>query len=266
MTEHEPHPLGAGGSPERLTRTASKYEGWIAEGITAAHTESREIDLMTARLIGHVLGRATGRTSALADFGRSGEGDYESLRDEYLPLYADPTTPPEIREWIDWLGTHLVERDHLGSGRQYMNEHLPPKLKQLLVRTDIRIDSDRFTVHVPADASSMDIAQLEQHLAQLDLSWDEALQAFLSLPHVNALTEDITVAFSNSYIATFHNLEDAVDGLLEIDEWAKDITEYANDRGFAIESLSPDYEVLAERVRDAYDLVDWRGKLYGFYK
>lgn len=262
MTERQP----GGGDPERMARTADKYQSWIIEGITAAHTETREIDLMTARLISQALGRATGRSSALADFGRTGEGDYEALRDEYLTLYSDPTTPPMIREWIDWLGTYLVQREHLGTGRQFMNEHLPPQLERLLVRTELVVAEQSFTVHVPASCPQLDIDQLAITLRQLRLHADEAMQAFLTLPDVNALTDDLPAALSSSYIDTYESFEDAVNNLLEVDEWEKDINDYANERGFTIDGLIPNYEVLTERVRDAYDLVEWRGSVHGFYK
>lgn len=264
MSERESS-ISSGSSPERMARTAGRYENWITEGITAAGTESREIDLMTARLIAHVLGRATGRTSALADFGRTGDGDYEALRDEYLTFYTDATTPPMVREWIDWLGTHLVGRDHLGTGRRFMNEHLAPQLDRLLVRTDLNVGDESLTVHVPASTPRDAIDQLAARLRELGLERDEAMQAFLSLPDVNALTDDLEAAFSSSYVDTFGRPEDVVHGLMEVDEWEKDITEYAHERGFFLEGITPDYEVLIERVRDAYDLVEWKEKIHAFY-
>ncbi|HEY5319482.1 MAG TPA: hypothetical protein VIJ76_01260, partial [Galbitalea sp.] len=77
-----------------MERTARRFLSRIIEGITTAQTERREIDFMTARMIAHALGRALGRASALADFGRTGEGTYEALREEYLGLYTEEGTPP----------------------------------------------------------------------------------------------------------------------------------------------------------------------------
>ncbi|MBX3195396.1 MAG: hypothetical protein KF727_09925 [Microbacteriaceae bacterium] len=267
MSEREPGTThnNRSGSPERMARTAGRYENWIAEGISAAREASSEIDLMTARLIAHTLGRATGRTSALANFGRTGDGDYEALRDEYLALYSDPTSPPLIREWIDWFGTHLVQREQIGSGRRFMNEHQAPQLDRLLVRADLALGEQHLSVHVPASTPRDAIDQLAGTLRELGVDGDEAMQAFLSLPDVNALTDDLTAAFSASYVDTFDRLEDAVHGLMEVDEWEKDINEYAHERGFFVEGVTPDYEVLIERVRDAYDLVEWKGAVHAFY-
>lgn len=267
MSEGEPgttHNNGSG-SPERMARTAGRYESWIAEGISAAREASSEIDLMTARLIAHALGRGVGRTSALADFGRTGKGDYESLRDEYLPLYGDPTTPTQIREWIDWFGTHLVQREQIGSGRRFMNEHQAPQLDRLLVRADLALGEQHLSVHVPASTPRDAVDHLAVTLRGMGLERDEALQAFLSLPDVNALTDDLAAAFSSSYVDTFDRLEDAVHGLMDIEEWEKDINEFAHEHGFILEGVTPDYEVLIERLRDAYDLVEWKGAVHAFY-
>ncbi len=264
MNEHEPGTNS--GSPERMARAASKFESWIQEGLSAARTEGREIDLMTARLIAHALGRATGRESALAGFGRTGDGGYEALRDEYLPIYGDPTTPPTIREWIDWLGTYLVERENRGSMRSYMNEHLPPQLHQLLVRTELDVGGEQFTVHVPADQPENAIGQLALTLNEMALRQNPALQAFLALPDVDACSSDLHESFEGNFISTFDSFEDATHGLLELDEWEKDISEYAVERGFVIDSLTPDYEALIQRANDAYDLIEWKDKVHAFYK
>lgn len=264
MNERDPSTM-SGGSPERMVHTAGKYENWIAEGITAAREASTEIDPLTARLVAHTLGRGVGRTSALADFARTGEGAYEALRDEYLDLYTNLTTPPPIREWIDWLGTHLVQREQLGSGSRFMNEPLAPQLDRLLVRTELDIGDQHLTVHVPASTPRDAIDQLAVTLREMGLERDDAMQAFLSLPDVNACTDDLAAAFSSSYVDTFDRLEDAVHGLMEVDEWEKDITDYAHERGFFLEGVTPDYEVLIERVRDAYDLVEWKEMVHAFY-
>jgi len=266
MTEHLTPPTNGEGSAERMADTASKYQAWIGEGITAAQDTGAEIDILTARLIAHALGRAFGRTSALAGFARTGEGDYEALRDEYLALYNDETAPAMVREWINWFGTHLVHRDRIGSGRQFTNENLPPTLDRILVETTLHFGDEAITVHVPASCDRGAIAALTARLGELGVGDDEAMQAFLTLPDVNSAAENLTDSFTSNYIDTYESLEDAAHNLMEIDEWERDITDYARERGFHIDGISPDYETLIERVRDAYDLVEWKTKVYGFYK
>lgn len=96
---------------ERLQQTAARFGDRIDAGIAAAGKEQREITHGTARLIGHVLGRAYGRHSALANFGRTGDGGYDTLRDEYLDLYIHPDISTRVQHWIDWLGTHLIQAE-----------------------------------------------------------------------------------------------------------------------------------------------------------
>lgn len=96
---------------ERLQQTAARLGDRINAGIAAAEREQQEISHGTARLIGHVLGRAYGRHSALANFGRTGEGGYDELRDEYLDIYIHPGISEQAQHWIDWLGTHLIQAE-----------------------------------------------------------------------------------------------------------------------------------------------------------
>lgn len=107
----EPEQIVAATQPDldRLAQTAARFDDRINQGITEAEHEQREITRDTARLICHVLGRAYGRQSALANFGRTGDGSYETLRPEYLDLYIHPGVSPQTQHWIDWLGTHLNE-------------------------------------------------------------------------------------------------------------------------------------------------------------
>lgn len=262
MNEREPSTP----NPERLNRTADRFGQWILEGITAAYEGHREIDDMTARLIAHVLGRALGRESALAGFGRTGEGNYESLRDEYLPLYTDPTTPEEIRSWIDWLGTYLVQREDLGSGHQFMNEHLPPKLAQLLVRTEITVGDEQFAVHVPANYHGADITDLAETLRELSLDEDPALQAFLSLPDVNAMSGDVMESFHESFAGTYRDAEAALRALSPLEEWESDLAQWVTEHGVEHGSLQWNLEPILAQLREAYDLVEWKGTIYAFNK
>ncbi|RRJ85675.1 hypothetical protein EG850_12190 [Gulosibacter macacae] len=268
MTEHQvrPAPEHPAADWRRLDVAYNRYGDRIAEGITNALAQHTEIDDTTARCIAHVLGRGRGRQSALAEFGRTGEGGYESLRDEYLDLYTDERASAATKELIDWLGTYLVQRDNHGSGRRFMNAHLPPKLEQLLVRTGVEVGDWYLTVHVPASCDRKVIDELVRTLHELHLDKDPALQAFLSLPDVNAMNGDIMESFHENYVGTYATTEDAVHGLLEIDEWEKDVNEFAADRGLLIDGITPDYEALLDRVREAYDLAEHEGAFYAFYR
>ncbi len=262
MTERQP----GEGSPERMARTADKYQNWIIEGITAAHNEHREIDLMTARLIAHALGRATGRASALADFGRTGEGSYEALREEYLTLYNDPTTPPMIREWIDWFGTHLVSRENSGSGRRFMNEHQAPALERLLVESAIEVGDKFHLLHIPASKSLEYQTALTETLWELPESKDPAFWAYLTLPDVDASSPNLIQTFQDNYIGEFESIEKSLYGLVELEEWEADLRTFASERGLLQHAVSIDLDVIEAQTREVYDLVEMGGVIYAFAK
>lgn len=254
------------GSPERMQKSAAFYETFIEAGIQEAQREMREIDDATARAIPLVLGRALGRASALAEFARSGQGSYEALRDEYLPLYNDPSTPDTVRSWIDWFGTYLLNHFGTGSGRQFMNEHLPPKLSQVLVRTEVTLGDHAYEVHVPADREQAAIDDLTAMLRLLDLDKDEALQAFLRLPDVDALSGNVMESFHESYVGSFPSVEAALRGLVELDDWENDLQSFAAERGLLPSAVSINYGVIESQTREIYDLVQHGGAIHAFTK
>ncbi|MEC5152429.1 hypothetical protein [Cryobacterium sp. GrIS_2_6] len=253
-------------SPERMKRTAHRFESRIVEGITAAQTEQREIDHLTARMIAHALGRALGRGSALAEFGRSGEGTYEALREEYLPLYSDPTTPAEIREWIDWFGTHLVEQTNRGSDRRFMTSGPTPDLAHLLVPTTIELSGRRQIVQVPATKSEAEITALAAALELLPTADTNAFRAFLRLADVDASATNLVESFHDSYISSFGSIDEALYGLTELDEWETDLHNFAADRGILPDAVSLNLDLIEAQTRDIYDIVEMNGVLYVFNK
>jgi len=268
MSEFEPRPAA---EPEgidwrRLEVALGRFNDFIASGIAQARSEHREIDSQTARCIAHVLGRAYGRDSALATFGRTEEGGYPELRDEYLDLYNHANVDLVTKELIDWLGTHFVERENAGSGRRFMNEHLPPKLERILVRTGVDVGDWHLTVHVPAIYNQAAIDELTQTLAELQVDQDPALRAFLGLPDVNAMSGDIMQDFHDNYIGTFSDIEDAVTVMAEVDEIERDIRDYAEQRHLFIDGIMPDYEALREVAENGYEFVESEGRVYVFYK
>jgi hypothetical protein len=274
MTEQEPRiapeaRLAAErGTPDwrRLDVAYRGFAQFITDGIAQALAEHTEVNDGTARCIAHVLGRAYGRESNLADFGRTGEGTYLGLRDEYLELYGNEHASVIAKELIDWFGTYLVERENLGSGRTYMNEYLPPKLDRVLVRTEVFVQGEPFTVHLPASLDRDEIDGVCEELTILKLDQDRALQAFLSLPDVDANTAMIMHSFEEAFIGTFLTIEDAVHALCEIDEWENEVNDFAAERGLFIDQYTVDYEALRDRLREIYDLVDWKDRVHVFTK
>ncbi len=278
MTEQEPilnpaesvsRELADTGGLRRADLAWRRVRGWsplIDGGIEGAREDRTEIPLGTARSIAHVLGAALGRESHLAGFARNGEGHYEQLRDEYIPLYGDSETPPEVKEWIDWLGTYLVERENIGSGHRYMDEHLPPSLDRLLVRTELFVQGKPYTVHVPASLDAGGIDRVTEELIQLSIRDDSALQAFLTLPDIGANTPQLIEAFHENYVGTYADADALLRELLELDEREAEIYDYANERGFFVETLTINEEWLLDQVRETYDIVELDGRFHVFQK
>lgn len=268
MSEYEPRPVRSADNPDlrRLEVAGRRFEQLIAEGLFAALREHREIDDGTARCIAHVLGRALGRESALAEFGRTGEGDYPTLREEYLDLYNDPEAPAEVKRWIDWFGTFLVQRENIGSGRRFMNEHLPPKLAQSLVRTSVRVGDEHIVVNIPASWGNGEVGCLIETLGELQITKDDAFQAFLSLPDVSAGTDDIMESFHEALAGTFATEEDALRALSPLEEWEADLAGWCIDNGIEPEALEWNHEPLMARLRDLYDLVEREGRIHAFVR
>jgi hypothetical protein len=250
--------------PATMERTASRFQHFIIDGIAEASDKHQEIDALTARSIAHVLGRAFGRASALADFGRTGDGSYEALRDEYLALYTDETTPAEIKGWINWYGTFLVQREGTGSGRQFMGPDNVPELSRVLVQTRVHSGGDFRVLHAPASLRSTDLNQLVERLTDLKEGATEALWAFLTLPDVNAADSNLLDSFNASYIGEFPHIWDALYGLTELAEWERELKAFAEDRGILSEAFSIDLDIIENQTRDVYDIVEVAGILYVF--
>lgn len=268
MNDHEHEPRHSEPyTPTTMERTARRFQSRIIEGITTAQTERREIDLMTARMIAHALGRALGRASALAEFGRTGEGTYEALREEYLGLYTEETTPPMIKEWIDWLGTYLVQQQQQdGSGRRFMNESDVPDLDRLLVATRLTMGDSTLTVYIPASRTSLEVKSLAEHLSALPVAASPAFRIFLSLPDVDASSANIEESFHDAYVGEFVSVEDALYGLVELEEWETDLHNFAADRGILPEAVSIDHDVIEAQTREIYDLIERERVIYAFNK
>lgn len=266
MNEHEPRPAEEheGIDWRRLEVASNRFFERIADGTAMALAERTEIDPDTARMIAHVLGRAYGPASHLAEFGRTGEGSYLDMRDEYLRLYNDQRADPVLKEFIDWLGTYLVQRENIGTGRERIDPSLPPQLDLILVTTTIEFDGEPSTIHVPANLRGPYIDALREQLMDLHGTDAEALRAFLTLPDVDASAPNLFASFHESYADTFTTIEDAIASVVELDEREREMDELAAERGFVIERLSPDYELLLEEARQAYDFIEWKGHIHVF--
>lgn len=250
----------------RLEVASKRFSSRIGEGINHATEHHTLIDHETARCIAHTFGRAFGRQSALAEFGRTGEAAYEASRDEYLQLYRTAEAPAWLTAQVHWLGTYLIRAQHPESQTIGTNEPYPLVLEELLVPTAVTVGDLQMTLHVAGCNDTADIASLTDELQQLQLDEDPGLQAYLALPNVNALSGDIMGDFHNVLVGVFRDDEEALRTVCDLDEREREIEEFASQRNLYYDYLTPDWEAIREEAEEIVDLADREGRTYVFYK
>ncbi|MCS3427098.1 BMP family protein [Leucobacter aridicollis] len=268
MSEFELRPAPTREVPDwrRLEVTMQRFGDRIAEGIAKANELKTDIEVDTARCIAHTLGRALGRESALAEFGRTGEGIYERIRDEYLGLYRDSNAAAWVVDLVDQLGSYLIRHYHPDAGSTDRRDKLPRQIDRILVPTVVRVGEATSVVHIPGDYDSAAIATLEDTLGELEFEDDSALQAFLTLPDVNAMSGDIAQDFHDNFVGSFAGEEDALESLCDINQREQDVREFAEERGLYVDQVSVSYDHLRDETNDTFDLVEHRGATHAFWK
>lgn len=270
MNEHEPR---SPTDPELLPEAEQaahdaelSLPGRIEAGITAALEQKREVHLDTARAIAEALSQAISDDSVLARFADTGQGNYLALREEYLPLYGEPTTPAEVRRWIDWFGTFLVRRENTGSGRRFMNEHSDPVLERVLVRTILESQAGQVTVHLPATLNAREIIALTARLETLDELFGTSFKAFLTLPDVNAADPNLMESYRETYVGSFRTIEEALYALTPLEDWETELENWAADHGLGPETVRINLDTIEATMREIFDLVERNGLLHAFNK
>lgn len=272
MNEHEHEPRIPMPAYPELSREAEQptHDGEpslperIEAGIAAALEQKREVHLDTARAIAEALSQAVGEDSVLARFADTGHGNYLALREEFLPLYGEPTTPAEVHRWINWFGTFLVQRENTGSGRRFMNEHLDPDLERVLVRTVLQSQAGPVTVHLPATLDAREIIALTARLETFDEFFGISFKAFLSLSDVNAANANLLESYHETYVGSFRTIEEALRALTPLEEWETELATWATDHGLDSETVRINLDAIEATMRTMYDLVERNGLFHAF--
>jgi len=267
-TEHLPRPAPTREVPDwrRLETALIRHSDIVAGGIAYADEHHTGVDQETAQCIAHVLSRSLAPDSALSDYALTGNGDYEALRDEYLTIYHDPEAPAWVREVVDHFGTHLIYQTFPNASTANYLAPFPRKLSRLHVPTEITVDGLTMTVNVPGIYGRDTIAELPDTLSELRLAEDVGLQAFLSVPGVNAVSGDIMEDFHNSSIGVWRDIESAVTELALLDDREEEVQDFAAERKLYFDYLTPDYEALKEELEESLSLVEREGRIYVFSK
>ncbi|GAA3587354.1 hypothetical protein GCM10022198_08650 [Klugiella xanthotipulae] len=267
-TEHPVRPVLQRVTPDwrRFEVARDRHLDTIAEGIAEALEHRDVINAQTAKCIAHLLSRSLSKDTELAYYAATGYGDYKTLREEYLPLYHHPDAPASARELIDWFGTCHIRRIYPRAASTDYHEPYPLTLDKLLVPTSVTAGEWSGTVHVTGDYDSRTIHGLEAELVNLRVSEDPALQAYLSLANVNAMSGDIMEGFHDAFVATYRDIEAAIDSVCEIDEREREVIDFVNEKGLYFDVLTPNYKVLQEQAEEGHDFVEWGGRVHVFYR
>ncbi|MET4781624.1 hypothetical protein [Glaciihabitans sp. UYNi722] len=240
---------------------------FIESGIDAARERQTDVTEHTARAIARAIANALGDNGlTLGEFARTGAVSYTALSNEFLEVYNDPTTPAQVRTWIDWLGTYLVQANQEGSGWRFMINDAAPQLNRLLVATRISLGCTVSTVHIPASKTLEEVNALTRHLNALPTVGTTPFQVFLTLPDVDASANNVTDSFQDNYVGNFVSIEDALYGLVELEEWETDLHNFAAVRGILTKAVSIDHDMVEAQTREMYDLVEREGVIYAFNK
>jgi hypothetical protein len=250
------------GKPENGDALLETIEG----GIEDARERRGDITEHTARAIARAIANAFGDEGhTLDEFARTGSGSRAFLSEEYLDVYNDPTTPAQVRTWIDWLGTYLVMRDFPDTSRQYMGSGPDPDLSRLLIPEWPKLGEDRELIYVPATKSGDDIHELAVALAVLIEKHGDALRAFLRLRDVDASSPNLSESFEQTFCGTYLDMEDVVLNVTEMSDWETELQQWAMERGIA-GAVYIDRAAIEEQTREVYDIVELEGRCHVFYR
>lgn len=238
----------------------------IESGIDVARERRSDITEHTARAIARAIANALGDNGrTLDEFARTGSGRNASLSEEYLEVYNDPTTPAQVRTWIDWLGTYLVMRDFPDTSRQYVGSGPDPDLSRLLIPEWPTLGDDRQLIYVPATKAGDDIQELAAGLIALIEKHGDALRAFLRLRDVDASSPNLIESFEQTFCGTYLDMEDVILNVTEMSDWETELQQWAMERGIA-GAVYIDRAAIEEQTREVYDIVELEGRCHVFYR
>ena len=168
-----------------------------------------------------------------------------------------------MREVVDHFGTHLIYQTFPDASYLVL---YPRKLSRIHVPTQVTVDGITMMVNVPGIYGRETIAELPDTLSELLFAEDVGLQAFLSIPSVDAVSGNIMEDFHNSFLGVWRDIESAVTELALLDDREEEVQDFAAERKLYFDYLTPDYEALKEELEESLSLVEREGRIYVFTK
>jgi hypothetical protein len=248
--------------PAHRAETDPEIQILIESGIEVARRGRRDIDPATARMIAHAL--ATAPDGPMARFAKTNQISNDEARAEYLPIYLDETTPDDIRELIDWLGVYLI---HTENPRPLRADHFgsAPSLSAVLWQITRTLDGIPVDLYVRGDLSPDDEPEVLERLTGLIRTYGDPFLHFLEMHDVDGAADNAEQSFHDFFVGSFTSKEEALKGLIEIDEIEEAISALAT-RYTGAEYVSLDREALWERVCDVWDVIESGEQYHVFNK
>lgn len=246
---------------DRLMQAGRHFEYLVEPDLQQAELEQREITDETARVIAHCLGRAYGRGSHLAEYGRTGDGGYDTLRDEYLDIYIESRTPDQIRTWIDWLGTYLM---HQAAIQVTAITDGARTRRERTVMNDF--EQQQSEEHIPQpDTQDIDPRLAAELMSGIENHGD-AFEVYLAHVREPSRQENLEEDFRNVYWGQYPDRKAFVDSNLEALDWRDAVDSVIAQVGIPHGVLNWNYPMLLAYLEAFYDIYDHKGTIHVFLK
>jgi hypothetical protein len=243
-------------------------DGVIADEMQRALERNQPIGkagaMAIARHLVHRYGAAT--HPALQQYVTTGYTPNSVVRGEYLALIANDDVTADDKELAAWLGDSIIDAE------TYVDNPRPripgaPNLSQILWSTTIGDTKDEFDLWVRAGITEEGIAELPQRLHPYVSRYGMAFKAFLSLPDVDAASENLEESFNETYVGSFpldrtQVLEQTTDYAEMVEAVRKAAADYAYQDAVTVD-IDTAWQLVAENL---YDLVEAYGQFHVFHK
>ncbi|WP_157583527.1 hypothetical protein [Plantibacter sp. H53] len=158
--------------------------------------------------------------------------------------------------------THLVRPED----DSWIAEPLPHPLGNVRVLTTRTIGDEHVIFRVPGTASGVDIAATVEVLHRLEVDQDDALLAYLTLPDVHAMQDDLMEGFHENFVGTYPDNEAALRALSPLTGWESSLADWCIHHGIEFDALNWNLDPLISRLAEVYDLIDLKGRVHAFIK
>ncbi|MDJ1372663.1 hypothetical protein [Gulosibacter molinativorax] len=247
--------------------TASESESFHERNVAAtsainldiedAFQQQREVQRTTAHAIASILAQAIPNNEALLKFSGNEPVRNHELRAEYLPIYTDPSTPPEVRTWIDWLGSNVIASENMRFTRTaHRNHAMPPQLKDINWVAEVKTTDNRFLLNVQADIPEDKLEDTAARADRLVTKHGAPFKAFLSLFNTDPTSPTLEDDYIAAYLGTFESRRAAMLHLTNLAQWEQEITRIEQEMGFpgiASIDFEPFWDVMSSKFDHVYD-------------